>query len=76
MLGFGMEYETIRSKAKFYKNNVRAVHISKKDFKFHNGIILKVRGDFLIIDDEKFGETPIFFAEINDIEPREPKVGG
>ena len=69
-----MEHDTIRKKAKFYKENLRVVHISKKDFKFHNGLILNVRGDFLIFEDEKLGELAIFFSEINDIEPREPKI--
>lgn len=68
-----MDYETLQKKAEFFKEKVRPVHISKKDYMFHNGIILEVSSDFLIIEDEKLGELPIFFEEIKYIAPREPK---
>ena len=50
-----MDNDTIYKKANFYKDEVRPVHISKKDYMFHNGIILEVSSDFLIIEDEKLG---------------------
>ena len=54
----------------------RPVHISLKNFKFHNGIIIEVNTDFLIIIDEKHGQIPIYFNEVYDIEPREEKEDG
>ncbi len=71
-----MENETLYETAKFFHNKKRAVHITKKDSRFHNGIILEVRPEFFILNDEILGEMPIFYAEINLIEPREPKPEG
>jgi len=68
-----MNETTLYETAKFFKNKKIAVHITKKDSRFHNGVILKVNQKFLEIDDEKLGEMPIFFSEIKLIEPREPK---
>ena len=68
-----MENETIYETAKFFLEKTRAVHISCFDGKFFNGVILEVRIDFLILEDEKLGETPIFFREINNIEARRPR---
>jgi len=60
-------------KAKFFKNNNIDVHISKKNNWFHNGKIIDIEHDFLILIDEKNGEMPIFFKEIFEIEKREIK---
>lgn len=54
----------------------RRVHISLRNFKFYNGLIVDVNTDFLIIIDEKLGQLPIYFNEIYDIEPREEKNDG
>lgn len=60
-------------KLKFFNDNRIAVHILKKDGRFNNGIILELQGDLLILDDEKFGATPIYFLEINFAEKRARK---
>lgn len=65
--------ETIRKKLNFYKDENLAVHIKKKNGWFHNGTISKIRSDFIILDDEKEGDMPIFFSEIFEIEKRKPK---
>lgn len=65
--------ETKRNKAQFFKDRNIAVHISKKNNWFHNGKILDIESDFLILIDEKEGEMPIFFDEIFEIEKREDK---
>ena len=67
------QIEIIRKKAEFFKNQNLAVHISKKNNRFHNGIITSIESDFLILNDEKEGNLPIFFLEIFEIEKREEK---
>ena len=69
-----MENETLHETAKFFFLKQTSIHITKKDSRFHNGIILEVKTEFLILEDEVLGEMPIFFSEISLIEPREPKV--
>ena len=68
-----MENDTIRKTAQFFKDEKQSVHISLNNFLFNNGIIKNVEVDFLIIDDERHGEIPVFFSEIYNIEPREEK---
>lgn len=68
-----MDDTTGYNKAKFYLNNNTDVHISKKNNWFHNGKIISVKNDFLILLDEREGEMPIFFSEIFEIEKREEK---
>lgn len=68
-----MENDTMYETAKFYLIKKGAVHISKTDNRFLNGIIKDVRNDFLILEDEKLGEMPVFFTEIKFIEPRKEK---
>ena len=48
----------------FMKNNITA-HISKSNGKFMNGKILRVFDDFFIIDDFIYGNTNVFFNELN-----------
>ena len=67
-----MENEIKYEKAKYYKEKVRPAHVDCYGM-FYNGIVLDVKPEFLILDDEKLGEMPIFFSEIHNIEPREPK---
>jgi len=62
--------ELIRKKALFYKNQEIVVHISKTNKWFHNGIIVEIQEDLLILNDEVEGDMPIFFEEIVDIEKR------
>jgi len=65
--------DTIIKRAKFFMDKKLVVHISLKNFKFYNGLIVDINNDFLIIIDEKLGESPVFFNEIYDLEAREEK---
>ena len=65
--------EITRKKAEFFKDKNLAVHISKKNNWFHNGLIKEINQDFLILVDEIEGEMPIFFIEIIEIQKREDK---
>jgi len=66
-----IDTETRRKKAEFFYNRKIEVHITKFNNWFHNGKIIEIKKDFLILDDEKEGEMPIFFTEIFEIERRE-----
>ncbi len=68
-----MENETLYETAKFYKEKNRAVHIKTKNGRFYNGIILEVKTDFIILEDEQLGEMPLFFIEFVGISPRKPR---
>lgn len=65
--------EHINSKAKYYYDLDVAVHIKKFNGYFHNGKIIELSNDFLILEDEKDGLMPIFFIEIMEIEKREER---
>jgi sRNA-binding regulator protein Hfq len=65
--------EGTKEKAKYFYINKISVHIFKKNGFFHNGFILEVGSDFIILDDEKDGSTPIYFIEIKEIEKRRDK---
>ena len=60
-------------RAEFFKDKNVSVHITKKNSWFHNGIIIDLEYDFIILRDEKEGEIPIFFSEIIEISRREEK---
>lgn len=64
---------TIEKKVKFFFERKIPVHISKKCGTFHNGLILELAGDLIILEDEVYGSTPIHFFEILKIEKREEK---
>lgn len=56
-------------KARFFSEKAITVHISCKDGRFYNGLIIEIVGDdFLIINDRMNGETPVYFSEIKIIE--------
>jgi hypothetical protein len=59
---------TIYKKANFYKDRDIPIHITKKNGMFHNGKILEINGEFLILDDKVLGAMPIYFIEIKDME--------
>ena len=61
-------------KANFYLNENISVHIIKKGGWFHNGMIVKVNDNMLVIIDEKTGATPLFFDDIADIRNREAPI--
>ena len=61
----------IQKKCEFFHKGKIAVHIKKENGYFHNGLILEVQGDLLIIDDRKNGAMPIYFMEIKEVEKME-----
>ncbi len=65
-----------RKKLEFFKQENTSIHISKNNGWFHNGKILEIRGDLIILDDEKSGATPIYFLEIKEVEKRREKKDG
>jgi len=65
----------LREQLQFYKKNSIRVHIEKKNGFFHNGYILEVEGDLLILDDKKLGAMPIHFIEIKILEKYLEKNG-
>lgn len=64
------EIEVIKKKIEYFKKDNIDVHITKKNGYFHNGSILEIESDFLILIDKIDGEMPIFFAEIVEVSKR------
>ena len=58
----------LREQLAFYKKNSVKIHLEKKNGFFHNGFVLEVEGDLLILDDQKLGAIPIHFIEIKILE--------
>ena len=48
-----MTNELMKEKCKYFFDNKIPVHIIKHNKFFHNGLILELQGDLLIIDDRK-----------------------
>lgn len=65
------ELITLKKKVRYFFESKIPVHIKKKNTYFHNGIILELEGDLLILDDKKNGAMPIYLMEIFDIEKME-----
>ena len=63
-------------RAEFFKSKDLSVHITKKNSWYHNGKILDLKHDFIILLDEREGEIPIFFSEILEISRRQNKEEG
>ena len=56
-------------KAMFFSKKQVTVHVSCNSGKFYNGLIIEVHGEeFILINDRMYGETPVYFSEINSIE--------
>ena len=68
-------------KLNFYNSNKTPVHITCSmpmgETKFYNGKIIEINSDkgFLILKDNKFGDVPIIFTEIINIDPFKEKFG-
>jgi|TARA_Y100000034_G_scaffold87714_1_gene105187 hypothetical protein len=60
--------DILMKKLKFFKSKNISVHISKNNGWFHNGKILELQGDLVIIKDKKTGAIPIYFLEIKEVE--------
>ena len=67
------ENEILLKKLQFFREESISIHVAKKDGRFHNGKVLEVAGDLLILDDEKQGAIPISFLEIKFVDKREVK---
>lgn len=69
--------ETIifEKKAKYFLEKKSPVHCRLKTGTFYNGEITYVGHDFIMIKDRKIGDTPVFYIEINRIEPFSIDVG-
>ncbi len=67
------ELMILKRKVRYFFENKILVHIKKKNTYFHNGLILELEGDLLILDDERDGSMPIYFLEILEIEKREER---
>lgn len=66
--------DTVGQKALFFKNKNQEVYIKLESGFFYRGSIKDLGSDFLILDDERLGEMPVFFSEVVTIEPREVKT--
>lgn len=68
------DYNEIYEKLKFFKDKNISIHVGLKNKRFYNGTIKEVSpDDFFILNDEILGELPLFFIEIDYVEPREAK---
>lgn len=59
--------------AKFFMERNISIHITKKNNWFHNGKIKELSAEFIILDEERKGEIPVFFSEMTEISKREEK---
>ena len=69
------DIELIKQKSYFFFKNKKPVHITLKKNWFHNGNIKEISADFLIINDFKEGEMPVFFLEIFDVREYTGEMG-
>ena len=67
------EHKSFYFKLEYFFEKSIAVHILKKDGRFHNGKVLELTQGMLILDDEKQGAIPIQFNEIKFLDKREEK---
>lgn len=63
-----------RDKAFFFKQREEKVHIKLKTDRFYNGYIKEIDEEFLLLEDDVFGEIPVFFIEIFKIEKVRERV--
>jgi len=60
----------LKEKIQYFFDNNSKVHLTLLGNKFYNGTIKSIFDKHIILIDEKLGETPVFFSEINFIELR------
>ena len=55
----------------FYFDNKKKIHVTCNNFRFYNGVIQEINSNkkLIILLDDKLGEIPILFNEIEQIEP-------
>ena len=66
----------MQGKAQFFFKDKITVHITCNSKRFYNGLIVEISDKFLIINDRRLGETPLFFTEIIGIERYQEKGSG
>jgi len=71
-----MTDELMKRRADIFCKKQIPVHITKKDLGWLNGFIKEVGADFIILNEFKLGEMPVFFLEIKNIETFTKEVGG
>jgi|GEM_PF-2493053 len=60
--------DEMKRKAQFFFEGESQIHVRTKSA-FYNGFIIKiVRDEYFIINDRKFGDTPVYFSEIIKLE--------
>ena len=69
------DIEFLQKKATEYFNRGIFVHIKTKKDSWYNGTILEVSADFILFLDRFDGQLPIFFLEIETLEPYNLKHG-
>ena len=67
--------EVMEQKVRYFFDKKTKVHIKKKNGYIHNGLILEVEKNLLILDDKFSGSMPIYFVEIFEIEKMEEGRG-
>jgi len=60
--------DILKQRVKYFFEKKQPVHISLKNSRFLNGLILEFTGDLLIIDDQELGATPVYIIEIKYID--------
>ncbi len=63
-------------KIKEAKENSTKLHLILKDKTWRNGYVKEIKADFFIFEDSINGQEPIFFLELNKVEPYIKKGGG
>lgn len=61
--------EVMQKKAQLFLETNRTAFIRTKQDNIYNGNILWVGADFIIINDDRTGDTPIFYMEITKLMP-------
>jgi hypothetical protein len=68
--------EESATKAAHYKEKNLAVHIILKNKRWLNGRITELGAEFIMLREKKLGDMPIFFMEMEEIEPYDDKTRG
>lgn len=60
--------DAMKRKTQFFFESEYKIHVRTKSA-FYNGYIIKIiKDEYFIINDRKFGETPVYFSEIIKLE--------
>lgn len=63
----------LTKRANFYFENKTTVHIETNQRRFHNGLIIEISQDHILLLDKFAGEIILFFSEIIILEKYKPK---